>query len=89
MTRDMLHHGRICEWLEDNGIDPKVVPVETVPRIQNGQITLVTYAQRNGRFYVEGDAIVIKTITVPLKAEPPADLADWLDERVDSFRRPR
>lgn len=71
--------GDICDWLRANGITPGDVPIEEVPRLANGKITLRVY-QRNqaGRHHVTNGQIATEVRTYPLRKQPPGKLAAWL-----------
>lgn len=75
--------GDICDWLNANGIPALRVPFTAVPKIANGQITVPVHLLRNGARYLDarGD-VATGSMSVPLRVEPPASLADWLAGKV-------
>ena len=82
MARLKLHDD-ICDWLRANKITPADVPVDAVPVIKDGQITIRVYLRRNGSFYLinpdSDDATVAEsTVTVPMVVQPGEGLARWL-----------
>lgn len=73
----------ICDWLDANGIPHARVPLHVVPKIANGQITTPVHLVRAGRPYLDGKGdIAMGSMSVPLRVEPPAVLADWLAGKV-------
>ena len=75
----------ICAWLDANNIPHQDVPVDEVPRIADGRIT-VRVQKRNakGRKYLDAvlDQVASEVVTVPLLVEPPDVLKPWLAGQV-------
>jgi hypothetical protein len=70
----------ICAWLRANDVEPGIVPVWAVPRVDADRLTCTVYALRGGKKYLleDGETVALDFLDVPLKQEPPARLADWL-----------
>lgn len=77
----------ICEWLIANGIDPNRTPMNPDASIVDGQLTLRQKIQRDGRDVVVWGEIPTETVTVPLIAAPPPDIADWLGPKCPTCGR--
>ncbi len=73
----------ICDWLDANGIPHARVPLHVVPKVADGQITVTVTLLRSGRLYLDGKGdVATGSMSVPLRVEPPAVLADWLAGKV-------
>lgn len=75
----------ICAWLDANNIPSADVPVDEVPRIAAGKITVRVHKRNaEGHKYLDLalDQVASEVIAVPLLVEPPDVLKPWLAGQV-------
>jgi hypothetical protein len=71
----------VCDWLRDNGIDPKHVAADARATLVDGHVTLVMKVRGpNGHDVIdpEGLGALMETKTFPVAVPPPPLVAEWL-----------
>lgn len=75
---------QICAWLDANDIPHGDVPVEEIPTITDGKITVRVFKRTiTGNLQAGADGKpASEVVTVPLLVEPPDVLKPWLEGQV-------